>query len=140
VHHRRACLDFPMRSAALSVADKGGISRFPRKGFPPMLGVSDPAKLPGGSRYRRPGCSFRFLLKRRPLEPYQQFRGSMPSLDVPLSKLRRGPCEQRRMTRGRSGSELLLRMVFHPRHLTGFTGAQQAAEKRGGGSCFESSA
>jgi len=59
-----------------------------------------------------PVVAFRFLLKRRPLEAYQQFRGSMPSLDVPLSTLHRGPYEQQRMTRGQSGSLLLLCMAL----------------------------
>ena len=57
VHHRRVSSDFPMRSAAPSAVDKNGISRFPCKVFPSMLGVSDRAKLPHVSRYRRAGCS-----------------------------------------------------------------------------------
>src|SRR5262249_30320835 len=43
VHHRRTSLDFPPRSAALSTADKRGISRFPHKVLACMHGVSDRA-------------------------------------------------------------------------------------------------
>ncbi len=56
VHHRRASSDFPPLSAASSAADRGKISRFPCKVFPPMLGVSDRARSPRVSRYRRAGC------------------------------------------------------------------------------------
>src|SRR5437867_2603547 len=41
-----------------------------------------------------------------------QFRGSIPGLHVPLSTLRCRPRERPRMTRGRSGSLLLLRVTL----------------------------
>jgi hypothetical protein len=44
VRHRRTSFDFPTRSAVLSPADRRGISRFPRKVVPCMLGVSDRAE------------------------------------------------------------------------------------------------
>jgi hypothetical protein len=55
VHHRRASCDFPIRSAHLAAAEESGISRFPRKVRPCMLGVSDragPCDI-SPSRYRR---------------------------------------------------------------------------------------
>ena len=79
-----------------------------------MLGVS--SRVTKAEAYSKGGdrldVAFRFLLERRPFDPFQQFRGSMPSLNVPLSTLRRGPCEPPPMTRGRSGSLLLLRMAL----------------------------
>ena len=53
VRHRRTSLDFPTRSAVLSSAGRRGISRFPHKVFPHMLGVSDRAGSGCTSRWRR---------------------------------------------------------------------------------------
>ncbi len=56
VHHRRASLDFPMRSADPLSTDGWGTSRFPRKVLPSVHGVSDRAGAEDASRYRRPRC------------------------------------------------------------------------------------
>ena len=56
VRHRRSSLDFPMRSAAPSAADRRGTSRVPREVLACMLGVSDRAGSSCASRYRRLGC------------------------------------------------------------------------------------
>ena len=92
VHHRRTSLDFPMRPTASSAAGGHGISRFSRKVFPCMHGVSDRA----GSRASRdidaPGVAFRLSLQRRHPGGWF-FRGSIPGLHVPLSTLRRSPLQ-----------------------------------------------
>src|SRR5262249_679070 len=44
VRHRRTSFDFSTRSVVLSLADGRGISRFPHKVVPCMLGVSDRAE------------------------------------------------------------------------------------------------
>ncbi len=56
--------------------------------------------------------AFRFQSERRHLDPSHQFRGSMASRGLPLSTLHRRPYGRQRMTRGRSGSLLLLRMAL----------------------------
>jgi hypothetical protein len=53
VHHRRASLDFPMRSVIFSLTDGHGISRFPLKVLACMLRVSDRAGSKCVSRLRR---------------------------------------------------------------------------------------
>ena len=55
VHHRRVSLDFPMRSAFAIAADGRGTSRFPRRVFPYMRGVSDRAGFLGVLPERRLG-------------------------------------------------------------------------------------
>jgi|SRR6266850_1774394 len=62
VHHRRASLDFPTRPAVPSSAGGPRISRFSRKVFPYMHGVSDRAGLQRVSRYRCAGCGLPPLL------------------------------------------------------------------------------
>src|SRR6266478_8055284 len=58
-----------------------------------------------------PDVAFRFSLQRR--RPGVSFlRGLIPGPHVPLSTLRRCPCEQLRMTRGRCGSLHHFRMTF----------------------------
>jgi len=58
-----------------------------------------------------PDGAFRFLLqRRRPVVVV--LRGSIPGPHVPLSTLRRRPCERLRMTRGRCGSLIHIRMTF----------------------------
>jgi hypothetical protein len=54
VHHRRASLDFPMRSGVFSSPDRHRISRFPLKVLTCMRRVSDRAESKSVSRYRRP--------------------------------------------------------------------------------------
>ncbi len=57
--------------------------------FRPCLGFQT-ARGPRVSRdIDAPVVAFRFLPKRRPLGAYQQFRGSIPSLNGPLSTLHR---------------------------------------------------
>src|SRR6266542_2856391 len=53
-HHRRASLDFPMRSGVFSSTDRHRISRFPLKVLTCMHRVSDRAGSKSVSRYRRP--------------------------------------------------------------------------------------
>jgi hypothetical protein len=54
VHHRRASLDFPMRSVVFSPTDRHRISRFPLKVLAYMRRVSDRAGSKSVSPYRRP--------------------------------------------------------------------------------------
>jgi hypothetical protein len=54
VHHRRASLDFPMRSGVFSSPVRHRISRFPLKVLTYMRRVSDRAESKSVSRYRRP--------------------------------------------------------------------------------------
>ena len=54
VHHRRASLDFPMRSGVFSSPDRHRISRFPLKVLTCMHRVSDRAESKSVSPYRRP--------------------------------------------------------------------------------------
>jgi len=58
VHHRRASLDFPMRpiTPSLLMVGKHRLSRFPRKMFPCMYGVSDRAEPATVLRWRRSQC------------------------------------------------------------------------------------
>jgi len=62
----------------------------PRRASPALASRAGPCRLPQTQRRRRPGLS--------------NFRGSIPSLCVPLSTLRRAPRGAPRMTRGRCGS------------------------------------
>ena len=56
VRHRRTPFGFPIRSAALSAADRRGISRLPRKVLPYMPGVFDRAGSEHTSRWRHAQC------------------------------------------------------------------------------------
>lgn len=118
VHHRRMSLDFPMRSAPPSAADSRGISRFPCKALPYMLGVSDRAGSRGVSRSRRP---------RYGLPPSGTASapptGRSSAATVVISRLNTRPARspinasprlygRRRMTRGRCGSLALHRMTL----------------------------
>jgi hypothetical protein len=81
-----------------------GISRFPCEVSRYVHGVSDCAGLWHASRYRcAPDGAFRFSLQRR-RPGVNLLCGWIPH--VPLSTLRRRPCEGLRMTRGRYGSLL----------------------------------
>ena len=62
VPHRRVSLDFPMRPTPSCWAGKQGISRFPRRVLPRMLGVSDRAGSWCVLRWRRTGCGLPPLL------------------------------------------------------------------------------
>src|SRR5690606_24366976 len=70
------------------------------------------ARSPAASRdVDATSIAFRRLLPRR-RSGGSYFRGSVPGPHVPLSTLRRRPCEWLRMTRGRCGSLLLHRMTL----------------------------
>ena len=56
VHHRRASLDFPMRPTAVSALGGQRLSRFSRKVFPCMHGVSDRAGFSDSLPWRWRGC------------------------------------------------------------------------------------
>jgi hypothetical protein len=97
VHHRRASLDFSMRSQRAGWEERR-ISRFSRKLLPCMPGVLDRAGYHCASPTRPTGC----CLPPASTESASRvgyFRGSIPCLHFPLSTLRRRSCERRRMTR-----------------------------------------
>ena len=56
VHRRRASVDFPTRPAACTAMGEHGISRFSRKVFPCMRGVSDRAGFLDSLQWRCQGC------------------------------------------------------------------------------------
>ncbi len=56
VHHRRVSSDFPMRPVDTRATGSRGISRFPRRAFPVVLGISDRAGSNRLSRWRGDGC------------------------------------------------------------------------------------
>ena len=62
VHRRRPPSGFPTRPTAPPAAGKHRISRFPRKVFPYVLGVSDRAESEHVSRYRHARCGLPLLL------------------------------------------------------------------------------
>ena len=62
VHRRRTSLDFTARPGGPSSPGDHGTSRFPRKVFPYVLGVSDRAGSGRTSRYRCAGCDLPLLL------------------------------------------------------------------------------
>ena len=101
VHHRRTSLDFTMRPMHHCLGGRRS-SRFSRRLLPYMPGVSDLAGYQRPLPRRSVDCGL-------PLPPtgrhpeLSSFRGSIPSLYLPLSMLRRRPYERRRMTRGRHG-------------------------------------
>src|SRR5262249_49876274 len=63
VHHRRASVDFPMRSARPVCADTRRLSRFPYVMFPYMRGVSGRAGSLDVLRWRRRGCGLPHTLR-----------------------------------------------------------------------------
>jgi len=79
-----------------------GISQLPREMLPCMRGVSDRVGATHGSPWRRASCGLpRVHTASASQSGYRRFRGSKPSLQVPLSTLRWRSCERQRMTRGR---------------------------------------
>ena len=101
VLHRRSSLDFSMRPTPHFVGGRR-ISRFSRRLLPCMLGVSDLAGYHRTSPSRPVGCCLP-LLSTGSASRTIPFRGSIPSLHVPLSTLRLRSYERRCMTRGRYG-------------------------------------
>src|ERR1022692_196673 len=77
--------------------------------------VSDRAGPRHTSRCRCAGCSLPLLLTASASRS-EFLRGCISGPYVPLSTLRRCPCEQLRMTRGRCGSLFLHRVTFHSLH------------------------
>lgn len=110
VHHWRASSDFPMRPPTLTRGSHG-ISRFPCKVSPYVLGVSDRAGSVHLLRYRFAPCCLPPVVQRRHPE-LLGFHGSIPGPHVPLSTLHPCSYEQRRMTRGRCGSLFLHRVTI----------------------------
>src|SRR3989441_4627110 len=100
VHHRRSSLDFPMRSA---FADNHGISQFPSKMFPCMPGVLDLAGSSCNIGIRCSRCCLPRSITPSAPRSFEQFRGSIPCLHVPLSTSRLHPYGCLRMTRGQRG-------------------------------------
>ena len=107
VRHRRASLDFPMRPKVTATLGGRSRARCLRTCTGSLtardsLAPRDIGALDGAFRFllqrRRPGGSF--------------FCGSISGPHVPLSTLRRRPCERLRMTRGRCGSLAHIRMTF----------------------------
>ena len=75
VRHRRASLDFPMRSEATAASDGRGISRFPCEVLPYVHGVSDRAG---------PRCTLRYRCTECCLPPAPR---ASASRSMPLSRL-----------------------------------------------------
>ena len=73
--------------------------------------VCERAGLRCTSRYRCTGWGLPLLLQRRRPEVFG-LRDCIPVPHVPLSTLRRRSCERLRMTRGRCGSRIHIRMTF----------------------------
>src|SRR6266481_9364895 len=94
----------------------------PRQGAYDHAGVSDRAEPAEGSHWRlRPYC-LPPCSQRRRSEAY--FRGSMASLNAPLSTLHGVPHEPPRMTRGRCRSLHVHRLGLSPQLPAGFAGAR----------------
>ena len=116
VHHRRASLDFPMRSVIPLSQTDAGSPGFRSRCLRTCAG-SQTARSPKASRHID-ASSFAFRLFRQRRHPGVatasamgfQFRGSMAGLYVPLSTLHLRPYGRRCMTRSRCGSLLLHRM------------------------------
>ncbi len=85
------CLLLARPTVCTFTADRSGISRFPRKVFPSMPGVSGPARSPRVSRYRRAGCCLPLLAcryKPHPIPPHHLLTHSSATsvyLDVPVT-------------------------------------------------------
>ena len=118
VHLRRTSVDFPERSGSSAPQTDAGPPGFRVRCSRTCLG-SPTARGPATSRaHDAAGVAFRFsnsvgTPKWPRLQPRRIiFRGSIPSLCVPLSTLHPRPYERRRMTRGRCGSLRLHRMTL----------------------------
>src|SRR6266498_1820911 len=116
VHHRRASLDFPMRSGVFSPQTDTGSPGSRSRCLRACTG-SQTARSPKASRdIDAPSFAFRIFRQRRHPEVATastvgfQFRGSIPGLYVPLSTLHLRPCGRRCMTRSRCGLLILHRM------------------------------
>ena len=106
VHHRLSSSDFPTRPVLLpSFTGDNGLSRFSLNMFPHMLGVSDRAEPASHSPNFIALSSVAFEIRRDSRHSgFTPFRGSIPSLCVPLSTLGLRYCYRRPMTRSQTGS------------------------------------
>ena len=115
---------FRLPSAPHVAFERGEAGGLPvsSKVFPHMHGVSDPGWPQPVSHTDVLNVAFR-LPRRRRHHRLEGFRGSTPSLCVPLSTLRPQPHDHRRMTRGRGGLLSLPRMALSSTPLCLLTGA-----------------
>jgi hypothetical protein len=111
VRHRRTSLDFPMPPKATATLGKLGTPGSRARCLRTCSG-SQTARDSGTPRDSgAPDGAFRLILQRR--RPGESIlRGPIPGPHVPLSTLRRRPCERLRRTRGRCGSLNHFRMTF----------------------------
>ena len=86
VHHRRASLDFPMRSGVFSSPDRHRLSRFPLKVLACMHRVLDRAESKSVSRYRRPQFCLPTISTASALRSDHRFHGG-----VSISRLNTWP-------------------------------------------------
>jgi len=105
--------DFRLPSAPQIAFDRGEAGGLPDSSSvcPHMHGVSDPGWPQPVSHNDVLNVAFR-LPRRRRHHRLEGFRGSTPSLCVPLSTLRPQPHDRRRMTQGRGGLLGLPRMAL----------------------------
>src|SRR6266508_622940 len=115
---------FRLPSAPQVAFDRGEAGGLPDSSnvCPHMHGVSDPGWPQPVSHNDVLNVAFR-LPRRRRHHQLEGFRGSTPSLCVPLSTLRPQPHDRRRMTRGRGGLLSLPRMALSSTTLCLLTGA-----------------
>src|SRR6266566_7824774 len=115
---------FRLPSAPQIAFDRGEAGGLPDSStvYPHMHGVSDPGWPQPVSHNDVLDVAFR-LPRRRRHHRLEGFRGSTPSLCVPLSTLRPQPHDRRRMTRGRGGLLGLPRMALSSTTLCLLTGA-----------------
>src|SRR5216684_3971377 len=115
---------FRLPSAPQIAFDRGEAGGLPDSSnvCPHMHGVSDPGWPQPVSHNDVLNVAFR-LPRRRRHHRLEGFRGSTPSLCVPLSTLRPQPHDRRRMTRGRGGLLSLPRMALSSTTLCLLTGA-----------------
>src|SRR5712692_972487 len=115
---------FRLPSAPQIAFDRGEAGGLPDSSnvCPHMHGVSDPGWPQPVSHTDVLNVAFR-LPRRRRHHRLEGFRGSTPSLCVPLSTLRLQPHDRRRMTRGRGGLLSLPPMALSSTTLCLLTGA-----------------
>jgi hypothetical protein len=129
VQHGRGALDFPMRSAHRSAAERRGNSRFPCRVCRNVRGVSDCARFCCLSRWRGSGCGLpRPATTSAPRSVAISRLSTSPLL--PLSTLHVRPHGQpTHDSRFRVARYTFSVWLLYPRHLADFHSAQQVAEK-----------
>ena len=116
VHHRRASLDFPMRSGVFSSPDRHRISRFPLKVLTCMRRVSDRAESKSVSRYRRPQFCLPHISTASAPQSSHRFHGGVSISRLNTWPIRTpvnaspAPLRTRMHARSRCGSLFLHRM------------------------------